>query len=284
MSHIEERTATFQSRDVEIFYRLFGRPGKIPVVILHGLSYFSYDWREVAAALAQDREVVAMDMRGFGNSGWGKDYSLAAFAGDVIALLDHLGWRKAILIGHSMGGRNCTFCTVQNPDRIAGLILVDWSPENAPAGTQRVTQIVANTPDSFASVDDAMRYFKLDPHSPQGEAKRARFEAYLSPVGDGFAIRRDVHFREEFRRRLAGDKPKPGADLWALLSQVACPTLVIRGSRSDMFAAETAPKVKAANPKVELIEIDAGHNVAGENPDDFLRAATQFLDKNGGKQ
>ena len=41
-----------------------------PVLIVHGLSYFSYDWIGPASALASDREVVAIDMRGFGQSGW----------------------------------------------------------------------------------------------------------------------------------------------------------------------------------------------------------------------
>ena len=50
------KTGTVKSEDVEIFYRAFGAPGKTPVVILHGLSYFSYDWIDIAAALASDRE------------------------------------------------------------------------------------------------------------------------------------------------------------------------------------------------------------------------------------
>ena len=53
---------------LEIFYRRFGRPGRTPVLIVHGLSYFSYDWIGPAAGIAVDREVVAIDMRGFGQS------------------------------------------------------------------------------------------------------------------------------------------------------------------------------------------------------------------------
>src|SRR6185503_3013906 len=107
MTTHEQRT--FKSGGVEMAYRLFGKPGRTPVVIVHGLSFFSYDWIAPAGALASDREVVAMDMRGFGDSGWTTDYSVPAFASDIIALLDHRGWSSAILIGHSMGGRNCTY-------------------------------------------------------------------------------------------------------------------------------------------------------------------------------
>lgn len=279
------KTGRFQHYGVELFYRQFGKPGATPVVIVHGLSYFSYDWIVPAAALASDREVVAMDMRGFGDSGWAKDYSVAAFAGDIVALLDHLGWKQAILIGHSMGGRNCTYCAAEHPDRIAGLVLADWSPENAPAGAKRVTETVASTPDSFSSIDEAMRFFNVDPASPQGAQKRPRFEAYLKLVEGGFAIKRDPHFRNQFRRVLeTGERPKLGVDLWAALGRIACPILVIRGRRSDMFAEETVARVKAANPRLQLIELETGHDVAGGDPAGFERAVRAFLDSLGKKE
>lgn len=105
----ERRTGRAPSGDVEIFFRHFGVPGKTPVIIVHGLSYFSYDWMAVAAELARDREVVAIDMRGFGQSGWSAthDYRLRSLSDDVVAVLDHLGWDRAVLVGHSMGGRIC---------------------------------------------------------------------------------------------------------------------------------------------------------------------------------
>ena len=277
---IDHRTAKFSSGDVEIFYRLFGKPGATPIVIVHGLSYFSYDWIPMAAVLAADRQVAAMDMRGFGDSGRAQDYSVPAFAGDIIALLNHLGWAQAILVGHSMGGRNCTYCAAENPERIAGLVLVDWSPENAAAGARRVTETVAGTPDSFPSVDEAMRFFKVDPTSPQGLQQRPRFEAYLKPVDGGFAIKRDPHFRNQFRRVLeTGEKSKLGVDMWAELAKVACPVLVMRGTRSDMFAAETVAKVRAANPRIQIVEMDTGHDVAGSDPGAFEREALAFLNR-----
>jgi pimeloyl-ACP methyl ester carboxylesterase len=282
MNGPDHATGRAASGEIELFYRLFGKPGRTPVLILHGLSYFSYDWIEPAAALATDRQVAAMDMRGFGDSGWAKDYSVPAFAGDILALLDHLRWTKAILIGHSMGGRFCAWCAAEHPQRVAGLILVDWSPDTAPGGSKRVAQTVAATPENFAAVEDAMQYFGADPHSPQGASRRARFEAYLRPAAGGLAIKRDPHFRNQFRRQLeTGERPKLGVDMWAALSKLACPTLVIRGTRTDMFARETVAKVKEANPRLALVEIDAGHNVAGENLEAFLREARAFLDASG---
>lgn len=270
-------TGRAQSGDVRLFFRRFGRPGATPVLILHGLSFFSYDWIGTAAALAADREVVAMDMRGFGDSDFSPngDYSLAAFSGDVVALLDHLAWREAVLMGHSMGGRNATFCAAEHPGRVKGLVLVDYSPENAPAGSKRVRTQVAGTPDTFESVDAAMRYFAKDPDE---QANRARYEAYLRKVDGGYAIKRDPHFRAQFRRILeTGEHPKLGVDMWQTLGRVQCLTLVVRGTRSDMFAAGTVAKVRAASARIRVVEVDAGHNVAVDNPQAFLTAVRPFL-------
>ena len=65
--------------------------------------------------------------------------------------------------------------------------------------------------------------------------------------------------------------------MWERLGAVRCPILVVRGTRSDMFAEETVPKVKEANADVTLVELDTGHNVGGEDPDGLIRAVEKFL-------
>jgi pimeloyl-ACP methyl ester carboxylesterase len=244
--------------------------GSVPVVFVHGLSFFSYDWVPVASALG--REAACLDMRGFGDSDWAEDYSVPAMAGDIGALLEHLGWEKAIVVGHSMGGRNSAYFAARNPRRVAGLALVDYSPENAPAGSKRVAETVAGVPDVFPSVDAAMAHFKAAPE------KRARFEAYLRKVEGGFAVKRDPRFRDQSRKALAtGERPQLGVDMWQVLAALRVPTLVIRGTRSDLFAAETVAQVKAANPAIQLVEVNAGHNVAGDNITGLVEALRPFI-------
>jgi pimeloyl-ACP methyl ester carboxylesterase len=199
-------------------------------------------------------------------------------AQDAIALLDHLGWQRAVLMGHSMGGRNAAFAAARNPSRVAGLVLVDYSPENAPAGAERVAKAIAGAPDVFESVDAAMRYFGLDPASPAGQAKRARYEAYLRKVDGGYEIRRDPHFTRQFRRMLeTGERPKLGVDMWQVIGEIGCPILALRGRQSDMFAAATAPKLAAANPRIRLVELDGGHNIPGDDPAGLIDAVRPFL-------
>lgn len=269
---IAHQTGRAPSGDVQIFYRRLGVPGRTPVLIVHGLSYFSYDWLPVAQALGADREVVAMDLRGFGDSDWSpsQDYSVPTTAADIVHVLDHLRWKRAVLVGHSMGGRSTTYVAAQHGARVAGLALIDFTPENAAAGSKRVTQIVGRTPDAFASIEEAMKYF--------GQEDRERFAAYLKPVAGGWTVKRDRYFRDQFRRVLeGGERPKPGIDMWQVIGEVRCPILSMRGLRSDMYAPETKEKMRAANPRLSVVEVDAGHNIAGENPQGFLAALRPFL-------
>ena len=255
-----------RSGELRIHFRRTGKPGRTPILIVHGLSYFSWDWLEVAQALGADREVLAMDLRGFGDSDWSpaKDYSVPSMAQDIVAVLDHVGWKSALLVGHSMGGRSATCVAARHPERVAGLVLVDYTPENAPAGTQRTTGIVGRTPDAFASIEEAMRYF--------GKNDRARFEQYLKKSDSGWVVKRDPFFRDQFKRVLeGGERPKLGIDMWGLIGEVRCPILSMRGTRSDMYTSETAQKMTAANPRLQVVEVDAGHNIAGENPKEFMK-------------
>lgn len=266
---VPHQTGRVKSGDVTLFFRRLGKPGGVPLLIVHGLSYFSWDWLGVAQALGADREAICMDMRGFGDSEWSpqKDYAVPTMGNDLLRVLDHAGWSRALLVGHSMGGRSTTWLAAKHPERVAGLALIDYSPENAPAGSKRVTQIVANTPDRFASIDEAMKYFNA--------TNRERFENYLTA---DLRLKRDSHFRDQFKRLLeTGERPKLGVDMWQLLGEVRCPILSMRGSRSDMYAAETMEKMKAANPRLAVVEVEAGHNIAGDNPKGFVTALRPFL-------
>lgn len=268
------------SGDVQINVRRFGvsrSSGKAPILFIHGLSYFSYDWVDFGRALCTDREGAAMDMRGFGDSSESRarDYTVNTMASDIGNVLVGLGWPQAILVAHSMGGRSASCFTADNPNRVKALVLVDWSPENAPEGSKRVATTVANTPDFFTSIDAAINYFGGDSGST---TTRQRYEAYMEPVPGGYRIKRDDFFRQQFRRQIAtGEKTSHGVDLWDVLSRVAVPCLVVRGSHSDLFAAATVPKVRQANKSIQVQEIDAGHDVAGDNPKAALAAIRQFI-------
>ncbi len=273
-------TGKLQSGDVEIFYRKFGSLGATPILILHGLSYFSYDWIDVAKRLSHDREVVAMDLRGFGDSGWSSygDYGLRTFAADVIALLDHLQWPKANLLGHSMGGR-IAFCTAAwNSTRIERLALADFAPDVAAAGRRKVAERIGRQPDWFTTVDEALTYHGHSATLPAEDPVRQRFELFLRQEEQGLRLKRDLYFRDSFAEILRTGKAQPtGVDLWQLLSDLKAPTLFMRGATSDMFAAETVAKIHATAPCAEVIELPGGHDMLNDAPDELIAATERFF-------
>jgi pimeloyl-ACP methyl ester carboxylesterase len=270
---IAHQTGRVRSGDLSIHFRRLGKRGLTPIAIVHGLQYFSWDWLAVAQALGAEREVLCMDMRGFGDSDWSaqKDYSVPSMAQDIVAVLDHVDWQRAILIGHSMGGRSTTYAAARQPARVAGLALIDYTPENAPAGTRRTTEIVGNTPDSFPSLEAARMYL-----GPKKAVERYSF--YLREDNGRFSLKRDPHFRDQFRKVLAGgERPKLGVDMWQLIGEVRCPILSVRGTRSDMYASETVTKMQAANPRLEVVEVDAGHDIAGENEGALVEVLKRWI-------
>jgi pimeloyl-ACP methyl ester carboxylesterase len=91
-------------------------------------------------------------------------------------------------------------------------------------------------------------------------------------------LRRDLHFRDNFKRALETGKSTPVPEfLWPMLAETKIPTLVIRASKSDMFAPETLEKVKSLNAKVTAIELAGSHDLAGDNPDGLAAAVNDFL-------
>ncbi|MDP2410032.1 MAG: alpha/beta hydrolase [Pseudolabrys sp.] len=277
MADTQAVTGRVVSGDVDIFYRKFGKPGRTPVLIVHGLSFFSYDWIGVAARLAADREVAAIDMRGFGQSGWspGRDYKLETLSKDVIAVLDALGWDKAVLMGHSFGGRVCLATAGWNRERASALVCVDFAPDLAPQGRRHVAERIGRQPDVFASVDDAMAYHG----ETAGDApRRQRWQEFLRKENRGFVLRRDLHYRDNFKRALeAGQSAPVPAFLWPMLADMTIPALLIRATESDMFDAATLQKALALNPRLKGIELPGSHDLAGDNPEGLADAVTRFL-------
>jgi pimeloyl-ACP methyl ester carboxylesterase len=97
-----------------------------PLILIHGYTSSTYSWKDVFEPLAKTFRVIAVDLKGFGFSGKPDgDYTRRAQAILVSHLLEHLNIQKAWLCGNSMGGEVALNVALANPDRVAGLILID---------------------------------------------------------------------------------------------------------------------------------------------------------------
>jgi pimeloyl-ACP methyl ester carboxylesterase len=103
----------------------WGRGG--PVVLApHGVTANHVSWTLVAAELGDDVTLLAPDLRGRGASaGLPGPWGMAAHADDLLAVLDHLEVREAVVAGHSMGGFVAVKAAARYPDRITALVLLD---------------------------------------------------------------------------------------------------------------------------------------------------------------
>ena len=272
MSTAAHRTGTIRSGDVDLFYRHFGQPADAtPVIIIHGANYYdSFDWIDVADALSRDREVVAYDQRGFGESSWSpsREYSLDAVIGDITALLDHFGWSQAVIMGHSMGGGQALLFGARLPQRTASVVLVDHCP--SAGGPAAVPGLAA--PAGFPDLKAALAATSRDQRTPL-----SRVEGFTRKAEGGLLFKRDPSFNNK-KPDIAGWTPKlTSTDAWAELAAVKAPMLVIRGTQSDRFNDERIARAQREQPNAKVVNIDCGHDVAGAAPDALIAAVRGFL-------
>lgn len=268
-----------QSGDVSLFYRRFGVPGRTPILIMHGVNYFdSFDWIEVASKLAVDREVVAFDHRGFGESGWSasKNYSIDEKMADIARMIAVLGWSRPILLGHSGSGRLAISFAAAFPDLLSALIVVDSGFEHAelkPTGT-------GHPPTVFASVEAAMAHHARLENPPRIARDRARAEQALIRVDGGWQLKRDPDYGNvvptDGRRDV---RPVRELDVWEQMEGVRCPTLIVRGLRSSRWTSQIVDNVKRRFPQVTWATADCRHDIAYEAPDELVAGVREFISK-----
>jgi len=260
----------------------------VPLVLLHGFGNEAHLWDDLAPLIAPHYRVIAVDLRGHGDSGWDRElrYEVDSMVDDVEALTEALSITRFVLVGFSLGGRVSTLFAGRHPERLAGLVIVDIGPEVDPRGTTRIRREVAeDRAPTFKSIEEYASALSLNYPAGSRESllRMARYglkqrEEGLYELKIDPALRGEYGPLESAEEMIAREAATEKA-MWEALKGVACPTLVIRGAASDILSPETADKMVdeiLQNGRLVVIP-QAAHSVATDNPEGFNRAVCDFV-------
>jgi pimeloyl-ACP methyl ester carboxylesterase len=222
---------------------------------------------------------IAPDLRGHGDSAWAPDgdYSIDAYRRDLEALLHHLAIDRCVVVGNSLGGMTASrFSAARRAaEQPEALILVDVGPEMREDGRRRLRNFT-DGPRELDSVEEFVdRAMTFNPARRREILRRSLLNNLRQLPSGKWTWKYDP---DRFGRAANGAAALTLTERWADIKRIACPTLVVRGGRSDMFLDEDAAKVAAtlADGRWVCIE-DASHTVQGDQPIALVNAIKDFL-------
>lgn len=237
-----------------------------PVVLIHGLFGSLDNLGVLARDLGQDRTLLQLDLRNHGLSGRSDEMSYLAMAQDVLETLDEYGIEKAIVIGHSMGGKVAMALTSIAPERIDKLVLIDIAP---------VDYHVRRHDEIFAAIN-AVSEAGIKTRSQAAALMREHIKEegviqfLLKSFADG-VWKFNVPVLWKQYEQIVGWQPLPACDL---------PALFIRGGDSPYVDESHREALLSQFPKARAhVVAGAGHWVHAEKPEAVLRAIHRFIDE-----
>jgi pimeloyl-ACP methyl ester carboxylesterase len=258
------------------FHYLDWNTKRHPILFLHGGGINAHTWDAVCLMLRERYRCVALDQRGHGDSEWSPtiDYSVDTQARDVEGFIEQLHLDNPILVGQSMGGLNSMAYAVRHSATMKGLVVVDVGPEINSAGTQRIREF-SSTPELESLEAFLERAVKFNPLRDPRTLRRSLFYNLRQLPTGKWSLKHDQRRASAEAARIASDQRER---LARELSKISCPTLIVRGAKSDVLSDEAAARFARMLPQARWVRVEhAGHNVQGDNPRGLLDALASFL-------
>lgn len=249
----------FQSGGLTLSYLDAGGDGPVLVALpAHWMEAVTY--APLAAALAPEWRVVALDQRGHGYSDHASTeggYTREAYIDDLMALFTHVGLETAVVLGNSLGGVNAYQFAARHPERASALIIEDIG-------------VVMDDDTSFALSWGGVfptRAALVDRVGPQ-------FLPYLEDAFRETPAGWELAFDP---RDTVASQIQLNGDHWADWLATDCPALLIRGRESRLTTAEIIEQMAARRPNTSVVTLDGGHVLHVDNPIGFTDAVRTFL-------
>ena len=246
-----------------------------PLVLLHGIPSSSYLWRDVIEPLSATFEVLAPDLLGFGDSDkrMDVDLSIAAQARYVVAFMETIGVHQAAVAGHDIGGGVAQLMAVDEPQRVARLILIDsivdnnWPiPDIARLKEPAWDQIMVNI--------DLRRGLRKGLEAGMATPDRVTDEM----VDEWTRPFQDLGGRRAYLRAARALNNRDLTSRAKHIDEIETPTLILWGA-NDAFLepgwAETLHH-RLRESTVQIID-PGGHFLPLDRPDAVVEAITRFL-------
>ena len=269
---------------MNLFFREEGQG--FPIVIVHGLYGSSDNWLTVAKKLSANYKVFMIDQRNHGRSPNSEEHSYEAMKNDLVEFFDQQKIEKAILMGHSMGGKTTMCFAADYPERIEKLIVVDIAPKD---------YFLLNDESQYYLHNNILRaMLELDFSRIES---RKQVEDFLNERIDSTQIvqflLKNVHRNKEnhhYEWRLNVpvlydnlDEIIKGVNAYWFDDRLPIsnyPVLFIKGANSNYILPEDFASIRRIYPEAEIVQIpDAGHWLHAEQPQLFMEAVLNFLRK-----
>jgi esterase len=256
---------------LKLHYLDWGSDGKPPLILLHGIERHAHTFDHVAPHFVDRYHVIAMDMRGHGESEWDPDgrYLVEDYVRDLEAVADSQQWRTITLWGNSTGGRVAQVYAGLHPDRVARVISEDVGPERPRQIADNLGRRVAAEQEGWPSEEAAVAQLKRsNPRTPEANLRTYVRYGTLRDAGGRVIWKRDPRIADGF----------VPTDLWRFVSQITAPTLYIIGGASTIVPAETQERLKKTLPRVRVVTIpETGHYPSEERTTETLAVIDEFL-------
>ena len=266
------RSRTLEVRGLRLHFLESGRPGAPALCFLHGGAAHAHWFDKVTPAFADRFHVLSLDQRGHGESQWAEPpaYGTQDFTGDLLELMDRLGWARMTVIGHSMGGHNAMTFAAWHPERVSALVIIDSRPAIPAERLQFMHARGRRMPRAHPTEEAAIQAFRLLPRETFAEPA---FMAHLARAG---MTGRNGGWGWRFDPATHGNRQP--VDAWPLLPRITAPTLIVRGGLSPVLTAEMADRLRASVPRSTLVTIpQAYHHLTLDRPTQFTAALDNFL-------